>query len=205
MLIKICGITNLEDAQNAALFGANAIGFVFAKSPRQVSPEKAKEIIERVEKNVMKVGVFVDEGLEKLEETSLFCGLDLVQLHGNENPDYCSKIKRGKVIKAFRVKDKAVLPSMNGYDTVFAYLLDTFSSEGYGGTGKYFDWRVAVKVKALGKPVILSGGIGLGNVADAIRAVKPYGVDISSSIEVKPGKKDPVLMRRLIESIKALD
>lgn len=221
MFIKICGITNLEDAQNAALFGANAIGFVFAKSPRQISPEKAKEIISRIGKDIIKIGVFVDEALDKLEYTAGFCGLDAVQLHGNENPDYCSKIqpeanpcppagaapsaeKIGKVIKVFRMKNEKSLFSMKNYNSVFAYLLDSFSKDRYGGTGRAFDWSLAVKAKAIGKPIILSGGIGLSNVADAIRVVAPYGVDISSSIEAEPGKKDPVLMKRLIDFIRGL-
>ena len=215
MFIKICGITNLEDAQNAIAFGAGAIGLVFAESPRKVTPGKAKEIIKHLKGGILKVGVFVNEPADKVEETARFCGLDAVQLHGDEGPDYCSKFqpkadppsaeKIIKVIKAFRVKDETSLLSLKGYTGVFAYLLDSFSKDRYGGTGKVFDWTLALKAKAMGKPVILSGGIGLDNIRNAIKAVRPYGIDISSSIEKEPGKKETLLMKRLIDAIKALD
>lgn len=204
MFIKICGITNLEDARNAAIFGADAIGFVFAKSPRQITPKKAKDIISKIKRDIIKVGVFVDEPPDNLESTALFCGLDAVQLHGDETPDYCAKLKAGKIIKAFRIKNEESLLYIKSYEHVFAYLLDSFSIGRHGGTGKSFDWRIAVKVKSFGKPLILSGGIGLDNAASAIETVTPYGVDISSSIEIKPGMKDTVLMKRLIDYIKVL-
>ena len=205
MFIKICGITNLEDAQNAVLFGADAIGLVFADSPRKITPSKAKEIIDQIGKSAIKVGVFVNEPIDNVKETVKFCGLDAVQLHGDESPDYCAKLKISKVIKAFRMKDETSLLSMKDYNGVFAYLLDSFSKDRYGGTGKAFDWSLAVKAKVLGKPIILSGGIGLDNIQDAIKAVRPYGIDISSSVEREPGKKDTFLMKRLIYAIKALD
>jgi len=205
VLIKICGITNLKDAQNAVSFGADALGFVFAKSPRRIDPKKAKEIIEKIKGKALATGVFVNESATRVEETAEYCGLDAIQLHGNETPLYCANIKVDRIIKAFRIKDTASLKAIKGYDNVFAYLLDTFSKDRYGGTGRAFDWDIAVKAKSLGKPIILSGGLNSGNIGEAIKVVRPYGVDISSSIESEPGKKDAGLMKCIIEEIKALD
>ena len=205
MLIKICGITNLRDAEDAVSFGADALGFVFAKSPRKIEPESAKDIIKEIKGAALCVGVFVNELSEKVEETAEYCGLDAVQLHGDETPLYCANIKVDRIIKAFRIKDTASLEAIKGYDNVFAYLLDTFSKDKYGGTGRAFDWDIAVKAKSLGKPIILSGGLNSGNIGEAIKVIRPYGVDISSSIESEPGKKDAGLMKCIIEEIKALD
>jgi phosphoribosylanthranilate isomerase len=205
MFIKICGITNLEDAQSAVEAGADALGFVFAESPRKIEQKRAKEIISNIKGKALCIGVFVNEPLGKVEGTAKYCGLDAVQLHGDESPEYCSNIEVGKVIKAFRIKDEASLKLIKGYDMVFAYLLDTFSKERYGGTGRTFDWNIAVKAKPLGKPIILSGGLNLANIKEAIKVVRPYGVDISSSIESGPGKKDIGQMERIIKEIKALD
>lgn len=203
--IKICGITNQEDAGTAVISGADALGFVFADSPRRIDPEKAKEIIAKVKGRALAVGVFVNKPVENIEEIVEYCGLDAVQLHGDETPAYCANIKVDRVIKAFRIKDAESLGIIKGYDNIFAYLLDTFSGDRYGGTGKTFDWKIAVRAKALGKPIILSGGLNSGNIRDAIKVVRPYGVDISSSIEFEPGKKDAGLMQHIIEEIKALD
>ena len=203
--IKICGITNIEDAQKAVSSGADALGFVFANSPRRVNSSVARSIIEAIEDDVLKVGVFVNETIDNINKIVKYCSLDAVQLHGDETAEYCSKLKGIQVIKAFRIKDKISLAEMALYKDVFAYLLDTFSEDKYGGTGKTFDWSLAVKAKEFGRPVILSGGLGPDNISLAIKTVRPYGVDISSSIEVKPGKKDHALMAALIRDIKALD
>ncbi len=203
--IKICGITNSEDAEKAISLGADAIGFIFADSPREVQPHLARSIIENLKGKVLSVGVFVNESPDKVIETAEYCSLGAIQLHGDESPEYCSQLKKGLLIKAFRIKDDSSLTPIPRYKGVFAYLLDTFSEQNRGGTGKTFDWNLAVKAKAFGKPIILSGGLGLGNIEEAIRVVTPYGVDISSSIEIKPGKKDHKLMERLISAIKALD
>jgi phosphoribosylanthranilate isomerase len=203
--IKICGITNLEDAQDAVTFGADAIGFIFAKSPRKVEPEAVKSIIANLKGKILKVGVFVNEELNRVMEIAEDCKLDAIQLHGDESPEYTSQLKKWPVIKALRIKDDATLTSIKRYKDVFAYLLDTFSEVSYGGTGETFDWSLAVKAKDFGKPVILSGGLGLSNIQEAIKVVRPYGVDISSSIETKPGKKDSKLMKEVIARIKALD
>ncbi len=205
MFIKICGITNLKDAQNAVTFGADALGFIFANSPRKMTPEKAKEIIAGIRGNVLKIGVFADEALEKVEDIIKYCGLDAAQLHGDESPEYCAKLKAGRVIKTVRVRDETSIRFMNRYDAVFAYLLDTFSEDNRGGTGRIFDWNIAVKAKSMGKPIILAGGLNLNNIAIAVKFVMPYGVDICSSIESEPGNKDDEAMKRIIEEIKALD
>jgi len=203
--IKICGITNIEDAQNAVSFGADFIGFIFADSPRNIKLEEARSIIEKIKGDVLKVGVFVNETLRNVISIAEYCSLDLIQLHGNEDPKYCSQLKDRQLIKAFRIKDDASLALIPRYKDVFACLLDTFSNQRYGGTGRTFDWNLAIKAKEFGKPIILSGGLGLSNIKEAIKAVRPYGVDISSSIETKPGKKDTKKMKELISVIKALD
>ncbi|MBL7070986.1 MAG: phosphoribosylanthranilate isomerase [Candidatus Omnitrophica bacterium] len=203
--IKICGITNQEDAQGAVDLGADAIGFVFAESPRKVDPKKARSIIKGLKGSVLKVGVFVNEDLSNIERIAGNCSLDALQLHGDENPLFCSKLLRWKVIKAFRIKDEKSLKPITDYKDIFACLLDTYSKEAYGGTGKTFDWGLALKARSLGIPMILSGGLSLYNIEEAIKAVRPYGVDISSSIELIPGKKDKKLMERIISIIKALD
>jgi len=202
--IKICGITNIEDAGKAVSSGADAIGFVFADSPRKTDPATAKHIIQDLKGKALSVGVFVNESADEVEKIAGYCSLDAIQLHGDENAEYCSNFKL-PVIKAFRVKDESTLRAIPSYKAVFAYLLDTFSENQYGGTGEAFDWDLAVKAKAFGKPVILSGGLGLGNIEKAVKAVRPYGVDISSSIEVRPGKKDHKLLGEIIRLIKALD
>ena len=203
--IKICGITNIEDAQKAVSLGADAIGFVFANSPRKIKPDRAKSIIENLKKRVLSVGVFVNEPLDNVLKIQQQCSLDAVQLHGDETPEYCSRLKKIKVIKAFRIKDESSLSPIPLYKDVFAYLLDTFSEKSYGGTGKTFNWNLALKAKNFEKPIILSGGLAPDNIKEAIKAVRPYGIDISSSIEIKPGKKDHKLMREIIRLIKALD
>ncbi len=203
--IKICGITNIEDAQSAVDFGADAVGFIFAESPRRIEPDRARFVIEGLKGDVMKVGVFVNEGLENIRRIAGTCGLDAVQLHGDESPELCSQLRQWKLIKAIRVKDEKSLGQIPAYKDVFACLLDTYSKEAYGGTGETFDWRLAVKAKSFGRPIILSGGLSIDNIEEAIIAVRPYGVDISSSIEQKPGKKDIRLMERMIKLINSLD
>ena len=209
-IVKICGITNPEDGVNAAKAGADAIGFVFAQSPRRIGLERAKEISDRIKgMGVLKVGVFVNEDISRIKDISDGCGLDAIQLHGEESLDYCNKLLKisgnKKVIKAFRVKDSSVLSLIKGYRDVFAYLLDSYSQDARGGTGRVLDWDIALKVKDTGKPLILSGGLGPDNVEDAIRAVRPYGVDASSSIEIRPGIKDGRALQAFVRTAKSLD
>lgn len=186
--IKICGITNIEDALAAVEAGADALGFVFCKqSPRNISPEQATAIIRRLPPFVQIVGLFVNENLGFVNDTADLCGLDIVQLHGEETPEFCAGVKR-RVIKAFRVKDFTSLEQINGYN-VAACLLDAWSPVAHGGTGHTFNWEIAA-VAAASHYIILAGGLTPDNVADAVKAVRPYAVDVSSGVESDPGCKD---------------
>ena len=198
--IKICGITNEEDALSAAQLGADALGFIFAASPRQVSAERAREIIETLPPMVHRVGVFVDEDPEKVAATATYCHLDLLQFHGSESPGYCRSFDR-RVIKAIRVRSKRDLQGLSEYIKVIdALLLDTYASDQYGGTGTTFDWNLALEAKRCGR-IILAGGLSPENVAEAVSLVRPYAVDASSGLEQSPGVKDHRKMARFIESV----
>lgn len=203
MKVKICGITNQEDASAAVKLGVDALGFIFAKSPRQIEPEKARRIISSLPPFVTAMGVFVNEDPIKVKEIVEFCGLNLIQFHGDESPDMCSEFMPHSV-KAFQIQDEASLERINPYNgRVRAFLFDTFSKEKRGGTGKTFDWGLAVKGKELGMPVILSGGLSPSNILEAISSVRPYAVDVNSGVEIRPGKKDHGLMRQLMERIQS--
>jgi phosphoribosylanthranilate isomerase len=200
--IKICGITNLPDARLAVELGADALGFIFyPKSPRYIPVSKAADICNAVPPFVTKVGVFVDELEYEIEKALNECLLNALQFHGEEPPGFCVKFP-AKSIKAIRVRDEDSLRAAAEYD-VDALLLDTYTDTERGGTGRTFDWSLAVKAKELGTPIILSGGLTTVNVQEAIRKVRPYAVDISSGVEREPGKKDPEKLRRFIELVKA--
>jgi len=197
--VKICGITDCEDAVTAVKRGADALGFIVAPRPRQVSREKARCIIKAIPPFVITVGVFVNEKAHTISEHIIYCGLDLVQLHGDESPEFCRELMPYSV-KAFRIKDDSSLRMGAGYqDNVRALLLDTYAADKVGGTGKTFDWQLAVKIKETGIPVILSGGLGPSNIEEAIRLVRPYAVDVNSGVEERPGKKSYVLIKELME------
>ena len=198
--VKICGITNVGDALAAVRAGADALGFVFAPSPRRVSPTRARKIIRAIGPWVASVGVFVNEKPQRVRKIAAFCGLTAVQLHGDESADYARKLAPLKVIKAFRVSKRADLRRVGHYDAD-AFLFDAKVEGSYGGTGKTFDWGI-LKRRALRKPVILSGGLHPGNVRQAVRTLRPYGVDVSSGVEKAPGKKDAVKVRTLIRRAK---
>jgi phosphoribosylanthranilate isomerase len=203
--VKVCGITCLEDAQMAVQSGADALGFIFAPSPRRISPEKAREITKAIPPFVKTVGVFVDERPDVVRRITQFCGIDPIQFHGEESPDLCGEFTT-RVIKAFRVRGGSVLPSIRPYQgRIRAVLLDAFSHERHGGTGQIFDWDIAVRAKRLRIPVILSGGLNPSNIGDAISMVRPFAVDVNSGIEKRPGKKDPLLMEKLMERIRNID
>ena len=196
--IKICGITREADAHLAASLGADALGFVLAESPRRIAPEMVRKICMSLPPFVTTVGVFVDTDMESVRQIATFCGLDWVQLHGNESPDYCRALAF-KLLKAIRVKGRQSIEAAAAYkDCVKGFLLDSFVKGQHGGTGKSFDWDLAKEVKKYG-PVILSGGLGPENVKEAIRVVKPYGVDVSSGVESAPGVKDHEKMRRFVK------
>ncbi len=199
--VKICGITNLEDALVAIEAGADMLGFVFAASPRQVTPEQALRIIEKLPDKVEKVGVFVNADLEFVKQTMDVCRLDQAQLHGNETPEYCAAIGVSKVVKAFRVQDASVLDAMKSCKAS-AYLLDAYDPARAGGTGRTFDWDIARKAGKYGK-IVLSGGLNPDNVKEAVATVNPYGVDVSSGVEATPGKKDPAKVKAFIAAARA--
>lgn len=199
--IKICGITNYDDAALAANLGADALGFIFASSPRKIEPENARAIIRKLPPFVKSIGVFVNEETNKIMDIIEYCGLDNVQLHGNESPETCEEFMP-RTIKALRIKDDCTPEQYETYKgKVKAFLLDTYSEKAAGGTGKTFNWDMAVKIKKLGVPIILAGGLVPSNIKDAILKVNPYGLDISSGIEEQPGKKDHSLMEKLFEEI----
>ena len=202
--VKICGITNLEDASLAVELGVDALGFIFAGSPRRITPQKARDIIRGIPPFVKTVGVFVDEQPAAIRATMHYCGLDLAQLHGNESPEFCSLLT-SQAIKALRIKDETSLPTGRSYrGKVRALLLDTYSKDKAGGTGKTFDWDLAIMIKESGMPVILAGGLGPSNIAQAIQTVKPYAVDVNSGVEERPGKKDGALMKALMEKVRRI-
>jgi phosphoribosylanthranilate isomerase len=199
--VKICGITECDDALRAVELGVDALGFIFAPSPRQIPMKKARLIIKAIPPFVKTVGVFVNEEAAAIREHINCCGLDLVQLHGDESPEFCRALMP-YTIKAFRIKDESSLKMCAGYQAnVRALLLDTYAKDKAGGTGKTFDWQLAVKIKKTGIPVILSGGLGSSNIEEAIRVVRPYAVDVNSGVEDRPGKKSYVLMKELMEKV----
>ena len=200
--VKICGITTVEDALHAVESGADAIGLVFhEKSPRVVLPEQAAVIVKALPPFVQAVGLFVNADIDFVNATAKFCKLDIVQLHGEESPEFCALVER-RVIKAFRVKDVASLDSMGNF-RVAGYLLDAWSPTSYGGTGTTFNWEVAKTAEKFG-PIILAGGLNPHNVREAVESVAPYGVDVSSGVESAPGKKDPDKVAEFIRRAKGL-
>jgi len=199
--IKICGITEYQDAALAAKLGAYALGFIFAPSPRKISKEKAKGIIHSLPPFIKSVGVFVDEVPALIRETVAFCGLDLVQLHGRETPETCMELMP-LTIKAFRIKTTASLEKIKPYQgKCRGILLDTYSQSSMGGTGRTFDWNLALVAKGMYGPIVLAGGLDISNIEDAISKVSPYAIDINSGIEDRPGKKNHELMRELFDKI----
>jgi phosphoribosylanthranilate isomerase len=202
--VKICGITDYQDASMAVELGADALGFIFAHSPRQVTPQKARDIISAIPPFVKTVGIFVNQDPIEINKIMRFCGLDLVQLHGDESPDFCDELMP-RTIKALRIKDKASLRTARAYrDKVRALLLDTYSRDKAGGTGETFDWQLAIKIKKLGIPIILAGGLGPSNIDGAISTVRPYAVDVNSGVEKRPGKKSHALIKDLMGKVKRI-
>ncbi len=197
--IKICGITNIEDALEAYSMGVDALGFVFAPSPRRIEPVVARDIIRHLPERVLKVGIFVDQDLPEVERIAVECALSAVQLHGNESPEYCRELSL-PVIKAIRVIGFESLKEMEKYREA-TLLLDTFSSLRRGGTGVAFPWAIAERARE-SRAFILSGGLNPKNVGRAIRMVRPFGVDVSSGVESNPGKKDLSKMAEFIREVK---
>ena len=202
MRVKICGITNLEDAKAAIGDGCDALGFVFFKnSPRYITPQKVKDVIRELPKNIIKIGVFVNGREKKIRRIAKICRLNMLQFHGRESPEFCNRFKDYKIIKAFRVKNRMGLSKILKYRT-FAYLFDTYTKSKFGGTGKKFNWELIRHVDDIKKPIFLSGGLTEKNVRAAIKYVHPDWVDVSSSLEIKPGKKDPKKVKDFIKTAK---
>jgi phosphoribosylanthranilate isomerase len=202
--IKICGITNLADALLAADLGADALGFIFySKSPRHLAPETAREIIAQLPPFVTSVGVFVDEETQVVRELAAQAGLDWIQVHGQESPDYCRSLGR-RVIKGFRIKDESSLKDLEPFQgAVQAFLLDTYKKGQVGGTGETFDWRVAREAKKYGQ-IMLAGGLTPDNVAQAIEVAQPEAIDTASGTEAAPGKKDPEKLRAFFSATRRM-
>jgi len=210
--VKICGITNKEDALLAVEFGAHALGFVFADSPRRIEPDQALGVIDEVSPFVATVGVFVNTPVDDVQRVADYCNLDAVQLHGDETPEYCGQL-RVKAIKAFRMRNYTEIeewlfredefeaetllePSKN----VKAFLVDAYAKGRRGGTGIHLNWELVRNLESR-KPLILAGGLDPKNVALAIKVVKPYAVDVSSGVEFKPGKKDKHKLREFMRAV----
>ena len=200
--VKVCGITTPDDARLAARYGADAVGLVFAESPRKVSAEEAWEIAAALPGGVLKVGVFVDADPGEVFRISDEIGLDYVQLHGDESPEVVAGVRNSglKVIKALRMRGTASLEVL-GYYEADLFLLDAYSEKLRGGTGERFDWELAKSLKGRGN-IVISGGLTPENVREAVRFFEPYGVDASSSLEDAPGKKNRERVRRFVSAVK---
>jgi len=200
--VKICGITNLEDALSSIEAGCDALGFVFyKKSSRYISPVQALEIIKKLPDRVVKIGIFANAKEGTIKRIAKFCKLDMLQFHGNESPSFCSRFKKYKIIKAFRIKDKLDYAKIMKYRP-FAYLFDTFVPSTMGGTGEKFDWKLIRHLNHIEQPVFLSGGLTCANVRQAIRTVRPSWVDVSSSVEYVPGRKHHKKVKKFIKAVK---
>lgn len=199
--IKICGITNLEDALRIARLKVNALGFVFyKKSPRYIEPQRAKMIIRRLPRNIKRVGLFVNASEKNIKRIAKLCGLGVLQFHGDESPQFCTKFKGYKIIKALRIKDKRSLNNLKRY-AVWAFLFDAYEKHKFGGTGRKFNWKIIKGIKLPAKYLFLSGGLTARNVNSAIKAIRPDWVDVSSAVESSPGKKDYRKVKKFIEAV----
>jgi phosphoribosylanthranilate isomerase len=200
--IKICGITNKEDALRALSLGVDAVGFIFAPSPRRVDPVNVQEIVRHLPPFLLKVGVFVNQDFSEVEKIANDCHLNVLQFHGEEPPSYSQKFSL-PVIKAFRIKGPESLRDIDLYPHVFI-LLDTYHASKVGGTGNPFPWEIALHAKEKGD-FILSGGLSPENVGEAIRRVRPFGVDVNSGVEWMPGRKDPSKMVEFVKEVRKAD
>jgi len=195
--LKICGLTRRGDVEAAVKAGAKYLGFIFYdKSPRHVTPEQVKEISRNLPEDVKKVGVFVNASVEDIQQIVEFCGLDVVQLHGDESPEFALQLKGVKVWKALSLRNASDMNYAENYPAD-AVLVAAMSSEQRGGTGQVCDWSLAAELSSM-RPVILAGGINPSNIVEAIEQVKPVIIDVNSGVESAPGIKD----KNKIEDIK---
>ena len=192
----------MEDALAALFSGADAIGFVFYKqSPRFIEPLKASNISRILPKKILRVGVFVNEQEASVKKTARLCKLDILQFHGDESAEYCQKFKGYKIVKAFRVNGEIDLAKMQEYKAC-GFLFDTFSKAKAGGTGKKFNWNLLRNIDKISGRVFLSGGLTSANVKSALKRLHPDWVDVSSSVESRPGRKDHHKIKKFIEAAK---
>jgi phosphoribosylanthranilate isomerase len=202
--IKICGITSLEDALMAADCGADALGFIFHRaSPRYVTPEKVRDIVAHLPPHITRVGVFVNRQAREVREIISYCGLHLIQLHGDESPAYCSQFPASVLIRALASGGGDDMDGPERYK-VRAFLLDAREGDRYGGTGKTADWELAARISRY-YPLILAGGLQAGNIGRAMTAVRPRAVDLNSGVESQPGKKDREKLEEIIGNIRKID
>jgi phosphoribosylanthranilate isomerase len=202
--VKICGLTNPGDAIKAYESGADFLGFIFFEgSPRRLDAEKARLIIRELPAGAIKVGLFLNQGMDTVRRAAEKCGLDLLQLHGDESPAYAGGLKKDfRIIKSFRVKDASSLEkAQGGYEEADYYLFDTYVKGLAGGTGKTFDWDI-LSGRAFKRPIFLAGGLTPDNVREAIGRVSPYAVDVASGVEKSPGIKDHKLLKEFIKNAK---
>ena len=200
--VKICGVTNLEDALAALFSGADAIGFVFYKnSPRFIEPLKARNISRILPKKILRAGVFVNAPGIKVKQAAKLCNLDILQFHGDESPGYCGQFPGYKVVKAFKVAGKIDLAKIKKYQT-YGCLFDAFSKNQSGGTGKKFNWNLLKNIDKISGQVFLAGGLNSRNVKSAVKRLRPDWVDASSSLESRPGKKDHKKIQQFVKAAK---
>ena len=207
VLAKVCGITNLDDALAAVDAGADALGFNFyLRSPRYVTPEAARAIIDRLSgvgsPDLLTVGVFVNESLDAIKKIAVVAGVSALQLHGNEPPEYCKALEDYYVIKVFSAGEEFAPDTVLDYD-VQAIMLDAVDREKFGGTGKLSNWALARETRELFPTLFLAGGLSAENVAEAINQVTPYAVDACSRLESVPGRKDHTRMRAFVAAVRA--
>ena len=203
-LVKICGITNVEDAIQAATTGANLLGFVFAESPRRVDVQTVKHIQRVLAGDVKTVGVFTEESDDVLNIMDE-CALTYAQLHGNQSEEFARRLGAEKVIRVARVKDAAGVDHLAAFREAAFYLLDTYVGGVAGGTGETFNWDLVARAKSLEKPMFLSGGLNPENVGEAIRVARPFAVDASSGLEQSPGKKDHLKVKEFVDHVRKAD
>ena len=204
LLIKICGITNLADAQAAVAAGADALGFMFYRpSKRFIEPATARAIIDNLPTNIARVGVFVNATEAEVREVIAATGINSLQFHGEETPEFCARFQPLRIWKAFRMESADSLRIVRHFADADAWLLDSHVASSHGGTGHGFDWDLAIAAKLLGRPVILAGGLNPENVAAAVAQVRPFGLDVSSGVEAAPGKKDHAKIAAFVSAARA--
>jgi phosphoribosylanthranilate isomerase len=199
--VKICGITNIEDALQSVQSGADALGFVFyKKSKRYIKPVNARKIIQSLPPWVIKVGLFVNDKISNIKKVADYCCLDFIQLHGDEDSSYLKKLSNFNIIRAVRLKDGPNIKNLNSLNCTIV-LFDSYSPE-FGGAGRKFNWDLSKEIKKIRKPYMISGGLTPLNVSKAVKLFSPFAVDVSSGVEIKPGKKDRILIKEFIKNAK---